>query len=69
MATAGRRKPAKLVPHGSDERVTEAEFLLDENDVFFHIIVKDMYGRPAATRIYYLDEADFNIPPKVEESK
>ncbi|MBE6630407.1 MAG: hypothetical protein E7624_06105 [Ruminococcaceae bacterium] len=70
LATAGRRKASNLVAYDSDERVTEAEFLLDENDVFFHIIVKDMYGRPAATRIYYLDEADFGIPPKpAEETK
>ena len=66
MATAGRRKPSKLVPFDSDERVTEAEFALDPDDVFFHIIVKDMHGRPAATRIYFLDEADFGIPPKEE---
>ena len=64
LATAGRRKASKLVECGSDERVTEAEFLLDENDFFFHVIVKDMYGRPAATRVYFLDEADFAIPPK-----
>ena len=69
MVTAGRRKPSCVVPIGSDERVTEAEFLLDENDFFFHIIVKDMYGRPAATRIYFLDEADFGIPPKEEVAK
>ena len=69
LATAGRRKASKLVPYDSDERVTEAEFLLDENDVFFHIIVKDMHGRPAATRIYYLDEEDFGIPPKEDATK
>jgi hypothetical protein len=69
MATAGRRKPSKLVPFDSDERVTEAEFALDPDDVFFHIIVKDMHGRPAATRIYFLDEADFGIPPKEEVAK
>ena len=69
MATAGRRKPSCVVPIGGDERVTEAEFALAEDDVFFHIIVKDMYGRPAATRIYFLDEADFGIPPKEEAAK
>ena len=69
MVTAGRRKPSAVVPYGSDERVTEAEFALDENDFFFHIIVKDMYGRPAATRIYFLDEADFGIPPKEAAAK
>jgi hypothetical protein len=69
MGTAGRRKPSKLVPFDSDERVTEAEFALDPDDVFFHIIVKDMHGRPAATRIYFLDEADFGIPPKEEVAK
>ena len=69
MGTAGRRKPSKLVSFDSGEVVTEAEFALDESDVFFHIIVKDMHGRPAATRIYFLDEADFGIPPKVEENK
>jgi hypothetical protein len=69
LATAGRRKPSKVVPFDGDERVTEAEFLLDKADVFFHIIVKDMHGRPAATRIYFLDEADFGIPPKEEGAK
>ena len=54
MATAGRRKPAELVPFESEECVTEAAFPLDESDVFFHIIVRDMHGRPAATRIYFL---------------
>ena len=38
MATAGRRKESKLVSFDGDERVTEAEFALDPNDVFFHII-------------------------------
>lgn len=69
MATAGRRKPSCLVPFDSDERVTEAAFPLAEDDVFFHIIVRDMHGRPAATRIYYLDEADFGIPPKEEAAQ
>ena len=68
MATAGRGKHSKLVPFDSDERVTEAAFPLSEDDVFFHIIVRDMHGRPAATRIYYLDEADFDIPKKAEEA-
>jgi hypothetical protein len=68
MATAGRGKHSKLVPFDSDERVTEAAFPLSEDDVFFHIIVRDMHGRPAATRIYYLDEADFDIPTKAEEA-
>ena len=63
MATAGRRKPSALVRF-DEEPITEAALALDEDDVFFHIIVKDMHGRPAATRVYFLDEADFGIPPK-----
>jgi hypothetical protein len=68
MATAGRRKPSEVVTF-EDEPITEAALALDQDDVFFHIIVKDMHGRPAATRIYYLDEADFGIPPKEEAAK
>ena len=69
MATAGRRKASAVIPYDSDEPITEAALPLDENDIFFHIIVKDMRGRPAATRVYFLNEADFNIPPKEEIAK
>ncbi len=66
LATAGRRKPSAVMPRTGGEPITEAELRLDETDVFFHIIVKDLQGRPAATRIYYLDELVEKIknPPK-----
>ena len=44
--------------------VTEASFVLERDHYCFQIIVKDMNGNPAATRMYYLDEQDFGIPTK-----
>ena len=62
LATAGRRKASALVPIGSEERVSEAHLPLDPSDVFFHVIVRDMYGRLAVTRPYYLDELTEPVP-------
>ena len=69
MATAGRAKRSVLMANDDAEPITEATFNLDEDDIFFHFIVKDQRGRPAATRIYYLDEADFELPKKEEAAK
>lgn len=56
LATAGRRKAAAVQENETDPPVTEAAFPILPEDVFFHVIVRDLRGRPAATRIYYLDE-------------
>lgn len=56
FATAGRSKQSKLMDEKTGEPVTEAVFKLKPEYVFFHIIVKDMRGNPATTRIYYMDE-------------
>ena len=63
-SVAGRRKIAKLSADQDGAPVTHAEFKIDKNDIFFHLTVKDMMGRPANTRIFYLDEADFGIQSK-----
>lgn len=59
FSTAGRRKEVSLMADNNDVPVTEAKFNLKETDIFFHITVRDINGRPANTRIYYLDEFDF----------
>lgn len=60
-SVAGRRKIAALSSENNGEPITHAEFKIDKNDIFFHLMVKDMQGKPANTRIFYLDEADFGI--------
>ena len=60
-SVAGRGKQAVLYTDNNGQPVTHAEFKISKNDVFFHVTVKDMMGRPANTRIFYLDEADFGI--------
>ena len=60
--SAGYRKAVVRYEDNGGVPVTEASFALREDDFFFQIIVKDMRGRPAATRLYYLDERDFGIP-------
>lgn len=64
FSTAGRRKEVSLMADNNNVPVTEAKFNLRESDVFFHITVTDINGKPANTRIYYLDEADFGIQKK-----
>lgn len=60
-SVAGRGKQAVLYTDNNGQPVTHAAFKIGKNDVFFHVTVKDMMGRPANTRIFYLDEADFGI--------
>ena len=62
FSTAGRRKLNVQIASDDDTPVTEASFKLDPVDVFFRISVKDMRGRPADTRIYYLDEGEWGFP-------
>ena len=64
LSTAGRRKGSALMEDNNDTPVTEAAFPLKESDVFFNVMVTDLRGKPANTRNYFLDEADFGIKPK-----
>ena len=59
FGTAGRRKQAVLQDRAEDAPVTHAEFPLKSSDMFFHVMVKDLRGRPAMTQIYYLNDYDF----------
>lgn len=54
--TAGRRKTAALMEDNGDLPVTEAAFPILPEDIFFNVTVRDLRGRPAATRVYFLDE-------------
>ncbi len=61
FGNAGRRKLAVLQERAEDAPVTHAEFPLKKNDIFFHIIVKDLRGKPAMTQIYYTKDYDFGL--------
>ncbi len=59
FGNAGRRKLAVLQEKAEDAPVTHAEFPLKKNDLFFHVIVKDLRGKPAMTQIYYMKDHDY----------
>ncbi len=61
LNTRTRRKAVVLMDEENDVPVTEAVFPLHPTDDYFHIIVKDLRGKPAATQIYYLADYDWNI--------
>jgi hypothetical protein len=67
FSTAGRRKQVVLSEENDGNPVTEGVFPIYDTDVFFHVTVTDMHGKPANTRIFYLDEADFQ--PKHKPQK
>ncbi len=56
-----RRKAVVLMDEENDIPVTEAVFPLQANDEYFHLIVKDLRGKPAATQIYYLSDYNWNL--------
>ena len=56
-----RRKAVVLMDEENDIPVTEAVFPLQKSDEYFHLIVKDLRGKPAATQIYYLADYDWDI--------
>ena len=62
LSTSSGGRKAVVRSEDAGAPVTEACFPLRRDDFFFQIIVKDMRGNPAATRLYYLDEQDFGIP-------
>lgn len=57
-----RRKAVVLMEDQNNEPITEAVFPLQENDEYFHLIVKDLRGRPAATQIYFLADHGITLP-------
>ncbi len=59
FGNAGRKKLAVLQERASDPPVTHAEFPLKRNEHFFHVIVKDLRGKPAMTQIYYMKDYDY----------
>ena len=59
--TRTRRKAVVLMDEENNIPVNEAVFPLHPNDEYFHIIVKDLRGKPAATQIYYLADYDWDI--------
>ena len=61
FGNGGRRKLAVLQERAEDAPVTHAEFPLKANDVFFHVIVKDLRGKPAMTQIYYTNDYDWGL--------
>ena len=67
VSTAGRRKGSALMEENDDMPVTELSFPLRQSDVFFQVMVTDLRGKPANSRIYFLDEADFGIPAPEEK--
>lgn len=56
MTTAGRR--ADTVRANIGDFVTEAVFPVKPDDGYVRVTVKDVYGRPANTRGYFLDELE-----------
>ncbi|MBR7181537.1 MAG: CehA/McbA family metallohydrolase [Clostridia bacterium] len=60
--SAGYLKGVRRMEQNNDQPVTEAHFSLRGDEYFFQILVEDMRGRYAATRLYYMDEHNFNIP-------
>ena len=54
LTTGGRRAESERAPYG--ETINEAVFTVQPGDHYIRITVKDVYGRPANTRGYFLDE-------------
>ena len=54
LSTAGRRSKALHAPAG--EYVTEADFLLEDEDVYFRIEVIGPSGKKANTNAYFIED-------------
>ena len=54
LSTAGRRSKALHAPNGSF--VTEAEFTLEDEDVYFRIEIIDPTGKKACTNAYFIGD-------------
>ncbi len=56
-----RRKAVVIAEEQGQESITEASFPLVSNDIYFHIMLKDLRGKSAISQIYYLADYDWNI--------
>lgn len=62
VSNSGRRVIAASIKIAQDEKLTHAEFPIQDIDVFVRFTVEDEFGRTANTRAYWRDEFEESLP-------